>query len=140
ESRLAAGNPVTANDAAEIRKLLQLAVGHARALSRGLQPIDPQSGGLAAALHQLAADTSDLHKMSCQFRGDPHVNLADGQATTHLYRIAQEAVREAILRGKATSIIIDLSDSNGIITLTVADNGVALTADGRYREDMVTRM
>jgi len=140
ESRLAAGNRVTAEDAAEIRKLLQQAVGHARALSRGLQPVDPQPGGLGAALQQLAVDTSEYHKISCQFCGDPHINLADKQAATHVYRIAQEAIRDAIQHGKATCIAIDLSTTKGIITLTVVDNGVGLGEDGRYREEMVMRM
>jgi len=140
ESRLAAGNRVTAEDAAEIRKLLQQAVAHARALSRGLQPVDPQPGGLGAALNQLAIDTSECHKVSCQFCGDPQINLADKQAATHVYRIAQEAIRDAIQHGKATCIAIDLSTAKGIITLTVVDNGVGLAEDGRYREEMVMRM
>ena len=140
ETRLAAGNKVTAEDAAEIRKLLQEAVSHARALSRGLQPVDPQPGGLAAALRQLATDTSDCHKVSCQFCGDHGIDLADKHAATHVYRIAQEAIRDAIQHGKATCIAIDLSTAKGIITLTVVDNGVGLGEDGRYREEMVMRM
>jgi two-component system, LuxR family, sensor kinase FixL len=140
ETRLAAGNRVTAEDAAEIRKLLQEAVSHARALSRGLQPVDPQPGGLAAALRQLATDTSDCNKISCQFCGDHGIDLADKHAATHVYRIAQEAIRDAIQHGKATCIAIDLSTAKGIITLTVVDNGVGLGEDGRYREEMVMRM
>ena len=140
ETRLAAGNKVTAQDAAEIRKLLQDAVAHARALSRGLQPVDPQPGGLAAALQQLAVDTSECHKVSCQFCGDHHINLADKNASTHVYRIAQEAIRDAIQHGKATCIAIDLSTAKGKISLTVVDNGVSLGEDGRYREEMVMRM
>lgn len=123
-----------------VTTLLQDAVRHARCLSHGLYPVDPQPNGLDVALTQLAGDASDLFKIRCIFESPGPVELRQSTVATHLYRIAQEAVREAMHHGKADRVIMTLARNRRMLTLTVSDNGVALSADGRYRHDMVLRM
>jgi len=139
ERKLGSAGTVSAQDAAQIRALIQDAVRHARGLSRSLYPVDPQPHGLRVALQQLAADTSDLHKMACEFHS-AKAQLHDSRASTHLYRIAQEAVRDAIHHGMARSITIELLAKDGMLIMSVADNGLKLSEDGRYREKMVLRL
>jgi signal transduction histidine kinase len=45
---------------------------------------------------------------------------------THLYRIAQEAVSNAIRHGKTTRIDINLATKGETIVLAVRDNGVGI--------------
>jgi two-component system sensor kinase FixL len=52
--------------------------------------------------------------------------MHDDAAATHLYRIAQEASRNAIQHGKPKRIGITLSERNGLVTLTVEDDGVGV--------------
>jgi two-component system, LuxR family, sensor kinase FixL len=48
---------------------------------------------------------------------------------THLYRIAQEAITNAVKHGKATRIDIRCAIAQGFLELTVADDGTGIPAD-----------
>jgi two-component system, LuxR family, sensor kinase FixL len=52
---------------------------------------------------------------------------------THLYRIAQEAINNALRHGKATKLRVRLADQNGRITLTVRDNGVGFHPELKHK-------
>ena len=122
---------------AGITSLLQEAVRHARGLAHGLYPVDPQPDGLASALGQLAADTSELFHVHCEFHAVEPLGVPDAVAATHLYRIAQDAVPDAARRGKADQIQIKLAHPARSILLTVSDNGLGLLTHGRYKQGMV---
>jgi PAS domain S-box-containing protein len=109
--------------AARISKLLDTAVAQTRALARGLHPIAPEPNGLMAALEDLAAGAAALFKISCRFVCPQPALLEDYAVATHLYRIAQEAVTNAIKHGRAQQIEILLSSTPERLLLTVRDNG-----------------
>jgi two-component system CheB/CheR fusion protein len=50
---------------------------------------------------------------------------------TNLYRIAQEAVNNALKHGKATKVDITLAAHDGVVELAVANNGRALPPESR---------
>jgi two-component system CheB/CheR fusion protein len=64
----------------------------------------------------------------------------DPQAATQLYRIAQEAVRDAVHQGRSKRISIELNCGDNSVVLCILDNGLRLSEDGRYRDEMVQRM
>ena len=67
-----------------------------RGLSRGMLPIELEEGLLAGALEQLAAATSGSSRIRCGFTC-PHPDpVFDSRVSVHLYRIAQEAVTNAL--------------------------------------------
>lgn len=76
-----------------------------------------------SALEELAASVSTLFGVSCMFRCDQPVLVRDNTVATHLYRIAQEAVDNAIKHGKAKQISIELSRETSTGILSVTDNG-----------------
>jgi len=111
------------------RRIVELAnqsIDMARAISKGLYPVSLESEGLAAALTQLADNTNALHKVECSFRGDPDVIITDPQVSINLYRIAQEALNNAIKHSEASHIWIDLFTRDRNIQLAVSDNGVGM--------------
>ncbi len=135
-----------AETAARIVDALEQALSHVRALSKGLVPVELDSEGLMVALADLAARTSRLHAVTCAFRCEEPVRIRDNQTATHLYRLSQEAVTNALKHGRASSIEISLSDDGELITLAIADNGAGLSdeqAEGtglrimRYRADLI---
>ncbi len=140
QQKLEGGGTVKASEAAVVAGLLQEAVRHARGLSLGLSPVEPQPLGLSVALQRLAANTCDTCKVHCTYEGIQSLNLPDPSVTTHLYRIAQEAVRDAVRHGKAARISIDLRDNDRRITLSVVDDGADLSPGGRFGEDMVLHL
>ena len=79
--------------AASIRE----AATQARRLSHGLNPVDVRGGGLLVALEGLAARISESSGIACTFQGDQAAQVDDDATATHIYRIAQEAVRAFVI-------------------------------------------
>jgi two-component system, LuxR family, sensor kinase FixL len=92
-------------------------------MARGLIPVEVDSQGLRTALGELAHAISDVHPVACTFQCSRTVELADNFTATHLYRIAQEAVTNALKHGKPESIEIALVQQQNRLLLTVRDNG-----------------
>ncbi|HKK52806.1 MAG TPA: PAS domain S-box protein [Myxococcota bacterium] len=103
---------------------LVVAHRHVRELSHGLVPamIDPDDFG--ASLETLAAETDALDRVSCRLEYAERIDLPDAATGTHLYRIAQEAVSNALQHGRADRIWLSLSRQEGRILLEVSDDGV----------------
>ncbi len=102
-----------AASAAEIVRLLNETIDEARELARGLSPIGLNGTGLAAALETLAHNVCRAHGAYCGFVEDGCCPELDQETITHLLRIAQEAVRNAITHGHADEIEIRLTCAAG---------------------------
>jgi len=120
------GSELPAARADEIEELLKDAVVQTRDLARGLVPVQMEQAGLSSALQQLANSISRLHKVDCQFAASGAIPKCTTQTAVHLYRIAQEAVANAIRNGRATGIEISLIQSGDISWLRVCDNGIGI--------------
>jgi signal transduction histidine kinase len=59
---------------------------------------------------------------------------------THLYRITQEAVRNAIRHGKPKWIGINLSETNDIVKLTIEDDGIGVPEDLKANDGLGLRI
>ena len=106
-----------------MRDLLHDAVNLARDLARGLSPVDKDEGGLASALEELVTRVGRLSGVSCEFHAKGSLDLLDNNAAVHIYRIAQEAVTNAIKHSMATSILVSLATNVESVRLEVEDNG-----------------
>ncbi|HUS98517.1 MAG TPA: PAS domain-containing protein [Hyphomicrobiaceae bacterium] len=125
--KLAARSEPAAVEAAEITELLNETIGHARDLARGLDPVGLEQIGLAAALEAFATNVQDLFRVACRFQCDRPVLRLGPEVERHLYRIAQEAVNNAITHGRAKRIDISLSVRDGKGFLSIRDNGVGIS-------------
>jgi signal transduction histidine kinase len=126
EAKLAAKHAPEAADAKQVVALVEAGIALSRRLAKGLHPIEMAAEGLMQALEDLAATSTDLFKVRCQFDCDSPVLIHDAATSGHLYRIAQEAVSNAIKHGKASEVVIRLEAFEDGIVLEVRDNGVGL--------------
>jgi PAS domain S-box-containing protein len=129
--------------AAEVHGSLE----HARRFADMLQPVSLLEQGLVAAIGHLAVHVQESSGIRCDFKGEdlPHIAAADA---THLYRIAQEALNNAVQHATASQIDVGLSRSGRGFTLTIADDGSGMVEpfeEGsglglqimRYRSDLL---
>jgi signal transduction histidine kinase len=123
-----------------ITELLNEALAQTRSLARGLYPVRPESNGLMVALQELAARTKELFKVRCSFRCGKLVHIADNAVATHLYRIAQEAVANAVKHGRAERIGLALQATSRRIILTVTDDGSGFATCGPASNGMGIRI
>ena len=118
-----------AEAAAKISRLLTVAMAQTRSLARGLHPVAPEANGLMSALEDLAARVTDLFKVTCEFECPETVLVEDNTMATHLYRIAQEAVTNALKHGRAQRIKIGLFSTPERVILEVDDDGIGLRSE-----------
>jgi len=118
--------PHQAELAAKVVAGLQRLEQQARALARGLVPVDVDPEGLRVALEELTNRTREQSDVSCTFESTGAPQVPDAVSATHLLRIAQEAVNNALRHGDAKNIHIALQAQANTLTLTVRDDGSGL--------------
>ncbi len=123
EQKLARRSKAAAARAGDIAKNVRDAIGHTRLLARGLSPVTLESEGLMSALQELALNTEKIFRVTCRFDCHPPVLVSDYPAATHLFRLAQEAVSNALKHGRAKRILIRLKEERGRLALSIIDNG-----------------
>jgi signal transduction histidine kinase len=123
EKDLAAEGSARAAQAGQILAQAQEALERARRLARGLAPVGLEEGGLVTAFEGLAVSAAELFGIECPFRAEAPVAVADAGAATHVYRIAQEALTNAVRHGQATRVSLGLRQAGDGYELTVSDNG-----------------
>jgi PAS domain S-box-containing protein len=126
EQKLSEKGLAEAAEAARIVRLVNEAINKTRELAHGLLPVVSDAQGLTSALKRWAAEVEDLFRISCRLQMSQPVLIHDSNMSTHLYRIAQEAVNNAIKHGQAKNITISLSASNGQGTLRIENDGVPI--------------
>ncbi len=119
-----------AQTADRIAATLSQAGADAHALARGLLPVQVEADGLMVALAGLAQRTQELQGAACVFECAAPVPVASNATATHLFRIAQEAIHNAIQHGKARHIVMTLTNQDGV-TLTIYDDGVGIRPASR---------
>lgn len=126
EQRLAALDPALAAEAGRIVALVNEAISTTRGLSKGLSPIGLEGEGLAATLQRMTANIADVFGAACLFDCDAAPEV-DEAAALHLYRIAQEAINNALRHGCAKTIAVRLTTaSTGVRMLSIDDDGHGL--------------
>ena len=140
QKKLAAKAVPEARDSARILEVINEAITQTRSLARGLHPVEPEPNGLMAALEMLASRTHKLFHVRCRFNCPQPVLIKDNVVATHLFRIAQEAVTNAIKHGKAGRIRISLIETPERINLAINNNGKPIPARHRKKSGMGLRI
>jgi signal transduction histidine kinase len=116
------GVPALGNTLARVGQVAQEALAEMRALLVTLRPVALDEEGLAGALEKLAASyqTRSGLAITCHVQTDAR---STPDIETAIYRIVQEALANIVKHAQATEASVILAESDGIITVTVADNG-----------------
>lgn len=110
-------------DANKIVQLLTEAVSQTRRLASALDAEEFESIGLVAALKKLVAQTQEVFEIACDFHCAENDLPVKPDIALALYRIAQEAIHNALEHGKARQIKIELGMDAQRLHLTVHDFG-----------------
>lgn len=130
--------PEPAAEAARLADLIHQSVEQARNVARGLHPVVMDAEGLVSALHELAAQSNG--DIACRLRCEQMVPIADNVTALHLYRIAQEAVTNALKHARARTITLSLRLRQNLLTLSVADDGRGLPDPAQAGNGMGVRL
>ncbi len=105
------------------------ALDRVRAICRGLVPPQLYSEGASGALAELADHVDALGPTRCVFRHDGRTDVFDPSTALQVYRIAQEAISNALRHANAEVVWVTLSDDDGDLAVEVEDDGIGFTVD-----------
>ena len=137
---VAASAPDDAADVMKIVALIEQGIEQTRSLAKGLLLPEIERDGLANALRDLAMATRVQFRIDCEFSGDSLVDVGESGTATHIYRIAEEATRNAVRHGKPRRVAIGLSSDEGFIILAVRDDGSGLLESERRGKGLGLRI
>jgi signal transduction histidine kinase len=129
-------SPKDAESVKEIAGMVKQTIAEARGLAKGIFPVQMEEVGLAAVLDELVAATKRVHRVDATFEMQGNVTVSDPDVAMHLYRIAQEALSNALKHGKASRITVGLQEDEGRLCLSVADNGAGFPASPSDEQGM----
>jgi len=129
ERNMAAKSLTEAASVAKIARLINQGITQTRNLAKGFYPVDLHSYGLVSALKSLASNMEQLFGISCRFRCEGAVEVEDVSTKIQLYRIAQEAVTNAVKHGKAKNIAIIMSSSGDTAIIKIENDGEEMPAE-----------
>jgi two-component system, LuxR family, sensor kinase FixL len=136
EQKLQGKAPAEAAETGAIEGLLNTAIQQSRTLAHGLHPVALEAQGLMSALEELAATMHHVYGVNCLCRFHTPVLVHDHSLATHLYRIAQEAVNNAVRHGQATEVRVQLYGPQERLVLSIQDNGCGMPTRPKSKSGM----
>ena len=133
-----AGSPGV-EDALRVEEAIRRSALEARSIALGINPVHMDSYGLSAALADLATATRTLTNAHVHIDGENIAEVADPEMALNLYRIAQEAVSNAVKHSAASDIRLNLQEVEGDYVLTIEDNGSGIDLEELNAKSMGLR-
>ncbi len=141
-------SPSSVKELGQILDLVNEAIDGTRAVAYGLSPVAIERGGLAEALRSLAERSDDRAGVRVRFRCGKWPRRLELSVATHLYRIAQEALANALRHGRPREVRISLAVTGDNVDLQIVDDGRGLSPQAlrdeglgfrimRYRANMI---
>ncbi|HET6497236.1 MAG TPA: PAS domain S-box protein, partial [Thermoleophilia bacterium] len=98
-----------------------------RGVIHGLMPVEEIPEGLMAALRVLVQRHESASGIPCRFICEPPVRVDDPTTAKHVFRIAQEALTNAVRHANASKIVIRLERHGPMLRVDIDDDGIGLT-------------
>jgi signal transduction histidine kinase len=118
---------------AHVRKIVGDVLDEVRALAHVVHPRVLDDLGLSAALRHLARETELRVTARIEVEGDAPDDALHASSAATLYRVAQEAVGNAVRHGRPDAITIRFDVRNGSAQVEVEDDGVGFSIEDAER-------
>ncbi|MFA9480217.1 CheR family methyltransferase [Phycisphaerales bacterium AB-hyl4] len=125
----------------ELAEGLRRALENVRAVARGLYPVDLDSSDLVEALTELVRTTEAQYGIACRLDARTEAPKLERHATNHLFRVVQEAMRNAVKHAQPSRIEVCLArDEQARFEILVADDGCGMPDDAIKMEGIGLRI
>jgi two-component system, NarL family, sensor histidine kinase NreB len=123
EEKLLRLNLPEAEQVGNIASSVRQAISLTRNLARGLSPLTLAEEGIISVLEQHTEHVSEASQIDCRFKAPGSQSPLGVETDTHLFRIAQEAISNAIQHSQCDLILVELSQDPNHCILKIKDNG-----------------
>jgi len=124
ETKLTHRKVPEANQVQRVQELVGQVVNHTHDLAHCFSSLDAQGEDLQALLNKLIANVKQTFHISGELETPEKIPQLSPNVTLQLYKIAQEAMSNAIKHGKAKNICISLATNDGRLSLRIENDGV----------------
>ncbi len=129
-----------ADDVAKVYELIAEISEHTHNLARQFSSLNMQGADLPGVLKELAASVNRMFDVSCTFTARGALPNIPQSTTAQIYKIAQEAISNAIKHGKARRVSIGLAATSCQLIVTVKNDGLAFTPPSPNNKRMGLRI
>ncbi len=120
----------------KIREGTERAIALAYEVARGLCPVRIEQDSLIPALQLLCREIRQKSEIDCRIQADQGIKIPTSEAGLHLYRIAGEAIANAVKHSACSRIIVRLAGSENEIVLEISDNGHGMPSEKVFSKGM----
>jgi signal transduction histidine kinase len=125
--KLAAKGIDEARDVQEMTEMVDHALSKARSVAGGFFTAGFDVDGLAEALRETARNIEERSDVKCEVSWQKHLAIGNEDVVMHLFRIAQEAMQNAIKHAEPSRIEVSLKETGEkTVKLSIEDNGKGL--------------
>jgi len=111
----------------EMSELIRQVDEELRDLARGFLASKIDTNSLRNALKQLKIKSEKIYNIHCKLKIKSNTAIKEETTIQHVYRITQEAIRNAVIHGKADEINIFLEERGNNLRLEIMDNGIGFS-------------
>ncbi len=129
ENMIDSGDGINTDSMVRLRLMFDGLVDEVRGISNNLMPAALQEFGLEMALSQICKEISILSHINVIFDSQIASQELDKRIATYVFRIAQEALNNAVKHSGASEIIMTLIGNERMISLMVQDNGKGINLE-----------
>jgi signal transduction histidine kinase len=140
EQRLASEKHSSAADAQRIQGLIEEAIHHTHNLAHQFSSLDVKGDDLSEVLRDLAGNVKKMFGVSCGLAVRGSIRELPPHTTMQLYKIAQEAVSNAIKHGQARQVAIGLVQRGEKLVMTVKNDGLPFSVPTAAKNRMGLRI
>ncbi len=138
--RLAADRHECLPEARRIEELMGEIISHTHNLAHQFSSLDVKGDDLSTVLLALAENVKKMFDIPCGLRTKGELPELPSHTTLQLYKIAQEAVSNAIKHGKARHVSISLLQENENLVLTIRNDGLPFAQPANAKDRMGLRI
>lgn len=123
----------------KLQSMTQKSISETRLIARTLSPSISSELGVDHALRLLAQEVNEHTALKCHVHCLNESDIQDSETATQLYRIAQEAINNALKHGNARNIEIHYGSEENTVYLEVLDDGIGIPAEHERIEGLGLR-
>jgi signal transduction histidine kinase len=129
ETIMNTGNAINSESMSRLRIMFDSLVDEVRSISNNLMPAALKEFGLEIALKQVCKDIENHSSIKVIFDSQMAAGEIDKRVAIYVFRVAQEALNNAVKHSEASEIIVSLIGNEKMINLLVQDDGVGISIE-----------
>ena len=139
EQRLAREGHKEVEEVRKVCELIEQSVHHTHNLAHHFSSIDATGGDFAEVMNGLAATVEKMFSIPCECTMKGEIPPLPENTSAQFYKIAQEAVSNAIKHGKASCVRISISGNPQKLVVTIKNDGIPFSPPANPKARMGLR-